>query len=310
MASDPNTVSAWRGPLLIAAAAALWGTTGIAAKTVFNHSAVLPQSLAFLRLAIACPCFLLLSRFSGEPSLRQLKPRQWIWLLILGLTQGAYQSSYLGAVNLAGAGLATLVALCISPVLVAIAAVPLLGERLTGRVIVALAGAIAGTVLLVHGDHQSAQLSHRAWGIGLALVAAVVYASFTLLSRHLAVGPGPFQTAFVCFLVGATTLLPGVLTAQQPQALAGITLYQFLIVAYVGLITTCVAYIFFFQGMRSTSATTSSIIVTLEPLFAAILAWVVLGERLDVLGVAGAVTLTLAVLVASSGHQKRAGTKA
>lgn len=309
MTSTSAPPATWRGPLLIAAAAALWGTTGVAAKTLFDHSAVLPQSLAFLRLAIACPCFLLLSRLNGEAPLRQLKRNQWLWLGLLGLTQGAYQATYLGAVHLAGAGLATLVALCLAPVLVAIAAVPLLGERLTLKVVTALIGAVFGTWLLVHGDHPAGAMAHRLWGIGLALVAAVVYASFTLLSRHLAGGLAPFQTAFVCFLTGGLTLLPGFLTHNQPMALAAINGWQYLIIAYVGLITTCVAYICFFQGMRTTGATASSIIVTLEPLFAAMLAWIVLDERLGGPGIAGAVILTLAVLAASSSGARRRARK-
>ncbi len=45
--------------------------------------------------------------------------------------------------------------------------------------------------------------------------------------------------------------------------------------------------------------TLSSIIVTLEPLFVTVLAWVVLGEVLGPIGIAGAVILTIAVVVAS-----------
>lgn len=288
----------WQGPLLIAIAAALWGTTGVAAKTLFSQGALSPQTLALVRLAIACPCFALLSRWRGEPPVSQLRPKQWLWLVVLGLTQGAYQFSYLGAVNHTGAGLATLVALCLPPVMVGLAAIPLLGERLSPGVVAAVAGAVAGTVLLVHGDHQAIPEAHRLAGILLALAAALVYAIFTLVSRHLAGGIGPFQTAFICFLVGALTLLPASL--GQLGALAHLSLYQGGIVIYLGLITTCAAYICFFQGMRNTSATASSIIVTLEPLFAAILAWTLLGERLDGLGIAGAGLLTIAVLVASA----------
>lgn len=289
----------WQGPLLIALAAALWGTTGVVAKNLFSHGALNPQTLALLRLAIACPCFALLSRWRGEPPLRQLRPQQWSWLVILGLTQGAYQFTYLGAVSHAGAGLATLVALCLAPVVVGIVAVPLLGEHLTLRLLTALAGAVIGTFLLVHGDHPAVAEVHRLSGIVLALVAAFVYAAFTLLSRHLAGGIGPFQTAFICFLVGALSLLPGSLGQGQLGALTRLSVYQGGLIVYLGLITTCAAYICFFQGMRHTSATASSIIVTLEPLFAAVLAWVLLGEQLDGLGILGAGLMTLAVLTAS-----------
>ena len=62
---------------------------------------------------------------------------------------------------------------------------------------------------------------------------------------------------------------------------------------------TCLGYVSFFSGMKTTPATLSSIIVTLEPLFVAMLAWVILGEELGVIGIAGALILTAAVIVAS-----------
>ena len=54
-----------------------------------------------------------------------------------------------------------------------------------------------------------------------------------------------------------------------------------------------------FCGTKTTPATLSSIIVTLEPLFVALLAWVILGEVLGPVGIAGALILTIAVIVAS-----------
>ncbi len=51
--------------------------------------------------------------------------------------------------------------------------------------------------------------------------------------------------------------------------------------------------------MKTTPATLSGIIVTLEPLFVALLAWIFLGEVLGVTGITGALILTAAVIVAS-----------
>ena len=82
----------------------------------------------------------------------------------------------------------------------------------------------------------------------------------------------------------------------QLQSLDGV---DWLLVVYIGLVPTCLGYLCFFAGMKSTPATTSSIIVTLEPLFVAALAWMILGENLGAMGFLGAVILTIAVVVAS-----------
>src|SRR5690606_40161257 len=100
----------------------------------------------FLRLLVALPFFWLLMRreqrqlrraHPGEPiagsSLRTLGWKAFLPLAALGLFQAFYQGSYLLAVDLTGAGIATLISLCLPPVFVAILAAPLLGEKPTDR---------------------------------------------------------------------------------------------------------------------------------------------------------------------------------
>ena len=290
-----------RGALLIALAAALWATTGIAAKFLFNSTDLHPLTLALMRLTIAFPCFFTLMLWER----RQLRGRSTritgrvlLALLALGLFQAAYQGSYLLAVQLTGAGIATLIALCVAPVLVALMAAPLLGERPGLVTWLALAAAVLGTVLLVAGDIETSG-EVRVAGIAVALVAALVYAGFTLTSRHAAAGAPVFMTAFVCFTMGAVTLVPVVAWLEGFSQLAALGIRDWALVVYIGLVPTCAGYLCFFAGMKTTPATTSSIIVTLEPLFVAALAWALLGEELGATGVTGAVILTVAVVVAS-----------
>lgn len=291
-----------RGALLIALAAALWATTSIAAKFLFNSSSLQPLTLGLIRLSIAFPCFFVLMMWERRrlpaASRVRLTGKVLLALAALGVFQAAYQGTYLVAVELTGAGIATLIALCVSPVLVALLAAPLLGERPGLVTWLALAVAIGGTVLLVAGDIETAG-QFRVEGIVVALMAALVYAGFTLTSRHAAAGAPVFTTAFVCFFTGALVLLPIVALGGGFDDLASLEPWQWLLAVYIGLVPTCLGYLCFFAGMKTTPATTSSIIVTLEPLFVAAMAWALLGEALGAAGIAGAVILTLAVIVAS-----------
>lgn len=296
------------GALLIALAALLWATTGIAAKFLFTDSGLAPVTLAFLRLAVALPFFFLLMQREWakyrpdvrlRPALSMVLP-----LLALGLFQALYQGSYLVAVDLTGAAIATLIALCLAPVLVAVLAAPLLGERVRPVTLAALAAAIVGTALLVWGDLVETG-ALRIHGLMMAMLAALVYAGFTLTSRFTASTTPVYTTAFLCFATAALLLLPAVLWQNGFAALAGLNLQQWLLILYIGIVPTCIGYVSFFKGMTSTPATLSSIIVTLEPLFVALLAWVLLGERLGAAGVAGAIILTLAVMAASRANQTK-----
>ncbi|WP_336146530.1 DMT family transporter [Marinobacter salarius] len=293
-----------RGALLIALAALLWATTGIVAKFLFSGSDLQAVTLGFLRLAVALPFFFglmlreqrALARSATSPP--KFTRKSLVPLVALGFFQAVYQGSYLLAVDMTGAGIATLIALCLAPVLVAIMAAPLLGEKPGVVTMLALAAAIAGTAMLVISDMDSA--GHlRLGGILVAVLAALVYAGFTLTSRHTSTGTPVFTTAFICFFTAALILLPVVALSGGFDGLQSLGISQWLMVAYIGVVPTCLGYVSFFSGMKTTPATLSSIIVTLEPLFVAMLAWVILGEELGVIGIAGALILTAAVIVAS-----------
>lgn len=310
-----------RGALLIALAALLWATTGIVAKFLFASTDLEAITLGFLRLVVALPFFWLLMRREQRQleraspgkkvpgsSLRHLGLKSLIPLAALGLFQAFYQGSYLLAVDLTGAGIATLIALCLPPVLVAILAAPLLGEKPGLLTILSLMAAIVGTAMLVLSDMDTAG-SLRLAGLLMALLAAVVYTGFTLTSRYSSAGTPVFTTAFICFFTAALILLPVVALSGSFAGIETLGIKQWLMVAYIGVVPTCIGYVSFFSGMQTTPATLSSIIVTLEPLFVALLAWVFLGEILGPIGIAGALVLTAAVIVASR-YGGKAGTGA
>ena len=300
-----------QGALLIALAALLWATTGIVAKFLFTGTELEAITLGFLRLVVALPFLWLLMRreqkqlVAAHPgqqvagsSLRSLGLKAFLPLAALGLFQAFYQGSYLLAVDLTGAGIATLIALCLPPVLVAILAAPLLGEKPNLLTVIAALAAIAGTGMLVVSDMDTAG-SLRLAGILMALLAAAVYTGFTLTSRYNSAGTPVFTTAFICFATAALLLLAVVAFSGGFEGLDTLGLKHWLMIVYIGVVPTCIGYVSFFSGMKTTPATLSSIIVTLEPLFVALLAWVILGEVLGPVGIAGALILTIAVIVAS-----------
>lgn len=300
-----------QGALLIALAALLWATTGIVAKFLFTGTELQAITLGFLRLVVALPFFWLLMRreqiqlkreYPDErvpgSSLRHLGLKAFLPLAALGLFQAFYQGSYLLAVDMTGAGIATLIALCLPPVLVALTAAPLLGEKPGLLTVLSLIAAIIGTAMLVLSDMDTTGTLRLA-GLLMALLAACVYTGFTLTSRYSSAGTPVFTTAFICFFTASLILLPVVAVSGGFAGLETLTFKHWLMVTYIGVVPTCIGYVSFFTGMKTTPATLSSIIVTLEPLFVALLAWVFLGEILGPIGIAGALILTAAVIVAS-----------
>jgi len=69
---------------------------------------------------------------------------------------------------------------------------------------------------------------------------------------------------------------------------------------YLGCVPTALAYALFFTGLRGVAASSAAVIAVLEPVTAAVLGVVVLGQPLGPAGVAGAVFLCAAAAVAGS----------
>lgn len=148
-------------------------------------------------------------------------------------------------------------------------------------------------------------------GVGLALLSAVGYAGTTLLSRRMgreADGGDPIGNALIGFAVGALCLLPlalaaGVLPAYgDPVTVAAL-------LAYLGLVPSALAYGLFFAGLRTVTATTASVVALVEPVAAAAIAVLFLGERLTVWALTGGAVL-LAAVVALAVTERDAGTAA
>jgi DME family drug/metabolite transporter len=125
------------GLVLIAIAAASWGTTGATMTLLSREAAVSPLLVGWSRLAIAAPVLVAAAAGVGRFGARHPRRSPWPSLAdlplcaALGLAMAAYQVCYFRAVTLVGVAPAALLAICSAPLLIAVLAALFLGERLT-----------------------------------------------------------------------------------------------------------------------------------------------------------------------------------
>jgi DME family drug/metabolite transporter len=274
-----------RGLLLILLAALLWGTVGVATQGLYRLSTTNALSIGFFRLAIATPvlamaCWGVLGRRAWR-----IAPRDLGYMLLIGAATAGYQVSYFAAIARVGVAVSVLITLCTAPVLVALLSAILLRERIGSITLLALVCAIGGAVLLVLsttslGGEQRDTLA----GVLLALLSAVGYALIAIFSRTVAARYHPLQPITVGFGAGALLLLPfalaGGLVAVYP-------VMGWLLLLHLGVLPTALAYGLFLAGLRHTSATVASVVTLIEPLTSTLLAWLLFGERLGMLGLVG-----------------------
>ncbi|HEY0419383.1 MAG TPA: EamA family transporter, partial [Acetobacteraceae bacterium] len=244
-----HRAAARRGLLLIALAAILWGTVGVTTKTLYRTTAATPLSVGFFRLAFAAPILLAACRARLGRRAFAVRWRGLAAMLLVGAMLATYQVCFFAAVADAGVVIATLITLCTAPVLVALFSMVLPRERLARSAALALACAVAGTVLLVATPGAGAHAGVR--GVLLALASASGYAVIALTARTLAHHYHPLQVTAIGFTAGALLLLPIALAAGLVAAYpAG----GWLLLIYLGAIPSALGYGLYLSGMRATPA--------------------------------------------------------
>ncbi len=205
-----------------------------------------------------------------------------------------FQSAYFAAVDATGLAVGTVVTLGAGPVLIAVGARVLLGERLGLGGLAAVAGALAGLAVLVLGGEGGEVVPS---GVLLALLSAAGYAAITLLTRWLGRDGGggdALTTSAWAFGIGAVGLLPmAAVEGLVPHTdETGQVLW---LLVYVAAVPTALAYALYFAGAAAVRSATVSVIMLLEPVSAAVIAVTVLGERLTAATVVGTLLLLTAV---------------
>ncbi|GAA1336354.1 DMT family transporter [Actinocatenispora thailandica] len=300
---------AGRGIAALAAAGTCWGTTGVAVALIFQLGDAGPVAVSFWRLVGAivalAPVVALRSarrrrRLAGTGRPPCPAPRSWRaaatrhrrrsgLLVAAGAGMAVFQAGYFTAVAHTGVAVATVVTLGAAPVLAAIGGRLLLAELHGAAGTAAVAGAVAGLSVLVVGDGTG---SATVPGIGFALVSAAGYAATTLIGRDLGRRgqADAYTLTLVSFAVAAVLLAPlAWLTGPLPHTTHPGE--SALLLAYVAVVTTAVAYPLYFAGTGTVRAATAAVVTLTEPLCAAVLAVAVLGERLGAATVLGMVVL-------------------
>jgi len=132
-------------------------------------------------------------------------------------------------------------------------------------------------------------------GDGLIVISAVFWALHVILLGHIARATGlPIFVSAVSFLVAGVVALSLAFIIETPT-LAGIT-EGWIEIAYAGILSTAVAFTFQAIGQQYVPPANAAIILSAESLFAAIGGALLLGERLPLVGYAGAALIFAAIV--------------
>lgn len=280
--------------------ALIWGVnytsvkygTGVFAPLAFNAARVVLASFALLIVAQIAAGFFT-AEASGWPGRRDA-----IALLLLGtLGNGLYQILFVEGIARTRAGDAALL-ISASPAFIAIIGRLRGTEHVARRGVVGIALSIVGMALVVIGTTSAGGSEHATLaGDALILVSSVCWSLYTVYLQPYTHRVGGLHLSALTMVggmvplvaVAAPSLLATSWTHLPPMAWVSVT--------YSGIFALVIAYLFWYNGVRVLGPTRTAMYSNLQPIFAVVVAWLVLGETITAWQIAGAVSIITGLLL-------------
>jgi drug/metabolite transporter (DMT)-like permease len=293
-----------KGYLLAASAAFLWGTSGVTARFLFSND-VRPFDLLMVRTVAAALLHWLWLGMTA-PALLKIDRRDLLRLAIFGVIGLAFnQGCYYLALKLTSVGYALLLQYT-APLLLMIYGVLAKTERVTAAKLLAGLLALAGCALMMWG--QAGGLAAISWpGTLAALGSAVAFAFYSaygqrLLHRYDARTVMTYAFSFA----GLTWLVASPVWQVEWQQFDQQT---WLFIVYLSTLATVVPFGLYLTSLRHLEPSRANLTSALEPVIAAALAWVWLGEAMRPWQIVGgaAVLSGVVLLQVESRMRQRSG---
>jgi drug/metabolite transporter (DMT)-like permease len=272
----------------------LWSTGFIGAKLGLPYA----EPLTFLTLRFVLVLALLL------PAALWLKsrwPRTAVQATRIAIAGILVHAGYLGGVFSAihhglSAGFAALI-VGLQPLVTAVAAPRLLGERVTGRQWLGLALGLAGVALVVWEKIPAGRASPA--GIALALLALASMTAGTLYQKRHGGGADPAAGSVIQFAASALVLAPFAL-ALETQRIVWSGEFVFALLWLVLVLSLGAISLLYMMLRRGEAARVSSLFY-LTPPVTALMGYFIFGETLGALAVAGMAIAVAGVALAMKG---------
>ena len=278
------------GYVYLTLAMVLVGSTVVASKIA--AAGLPPFTATALRFALALPCFLVLLRVSGQ-RLPRPDARDGVLLVVQGLAGTAGYTALLMAGLRATSALDAGVILGTLPVVSAVVAVLVLGERPRPALIATVLLAAIGLFVLQPAGRSAGSSTGNALVFGAVLCEAL----FILLNKRVRVEISPLALSTLMSAIGLAASLPFALA--EDASMTAVTPAALLAVGYYALLPTVGGFLLWYAGTARVGGTEAALFTAVAPVAALLLAALLLDEPVGARQLAGIVFVLAAVGVAA-----------
>ncbi|MCC2677571.1 MAG: hypothetical protein K0R29_147 [Pseudobdellovibrio sp.] len=266
-----------------------FGFLGIFGRYAFQSGLTVGELLTF-RFIVAS-VLLWVGLFAFKRDLIKLPPRQILISAGLGVFGYAvFSTFYFKSIEGISVPLAALL-LFTFPIFVNVGAHFFLKERMTKNQFISLLLATVGLGILLWGP----LVVNSPAAVVYALIAAVTYAVYVLVSGKVQQNVAPFSSSL--YVISATALALFLIHQPAITRVTELTSQQMFIISGIAIISTIAPLTLFLAGLQKLSSSKASIVVMIEPVVATVAAFFFLGEQLTPLQIGGALLVLVALVI-------------
>ena len=302
---------------LLLIAAIIWGTTWAAGRFLSfgiegqSNASLDPATSAWLRYAFATLAFLILFFFrKNSQGFRIVPPdrESWkfsIWLGIFGTM--CYQLFFMHGMKWTAAGDGSLI-ITLNPVFTVLLASPMLGQKISARMALGLLVGISGAAVVIGwSPNTEIPFNHRLMGDLMIIFATLAWAATNNLTKmflSLQKGVSALEIVVWYSIVGWFMLTPWMAIEIWESGVPEPSIAEWGTVAYLGVVSTVIAYVLFAKGIEAIGPTAASSYVFLVPVFGVLGGWYLLDEELGASLIVGFTLIVFGVRAVQSESER------
>ena len=252
--------------------ALFWGGTFIATRIAAQTFE--PFMGASIRYLVAC-LFLVPLAWIRSPDFFRVNRKQFLQLSLLGFSGiFAYNFFFFKGLKLVPASHGALL-VALNPMMVILLAAWRYGESLRPMKIAGMLLSLLGVVVVISRGNPLELFNSFEWGDAFMLGCPVTWAVYTLAGREALKHSSPLQASAWASMTGCAMLL---LFATMETVPVEIPSKVWIALAYLGLIGTVLAFVWYYEGVAKLGVTRTAIFNNLVPVFALLLSVLILKE--------------------------------
>jgi drug/metabolite transporter (DMT)-like permease len=263
-----------------------------------------PLGFIFIRVSVVMVLFWL-SYLGGKKFRTKIEKKDWLVLVLGGLFGVALnQMLFFLGLNLTFPIHASLIMMS-TPLLITIIALFVLKERLKTEKAIGLLMGIGGAFLLMSAGKEITMTGNSAMGDLFVFLNAASYAIYLVMIKPLMQRYRPIIVIRWVFFFGFLFVLP----FGYPQfAAIDWSFFQtsdYVAVAFIVICVTFFTYLWNIYALRHLSPSTAGAYIYLQPIFAAVISMVVIGEQLTWIKLLATILIFTGVYLVNFGFKKK-----